>query len=266
MAETLDVAMYLRPPVVDVPTAIALAQALLSAQPKDAPAEVRKAGKALERALTILKTAWSAREVALRSEDRRSYDQALDAAWARLHDRLYAYSTLPAVRHPKAPRASELYDELFADGLSFLKLPYEAEWAESQRRIEHIKAAGFERELTTLCGAEFLAEVEYCHKEYGAVLGITKAAPAAAPPMNLLELLRQLMAAMSRYTLKLVASVDDEDAASVEAVRTALRPYDDFRSAASRRDGQKGEPASPASPAPGPDLSPPPATPPPSPR
>lgn len=237
MAETFDPSLYLRPPVLDVPTGIALAQALLSAQPKGASPDLRKAGKTLDRLCTELKLGWDARETAARPTDRRRFDQALDGAWGRFHDRLLCYSALPVERNPAAAHAGKLYQTLFPDGLSFLKLSYEAEWSESQRRLDRINKEGWDRDLDRFCGSEFLAEVRHAHKEYGEILGITKPAPATPLDANLRELLRQLSSAMSRYTLKILAGVDDEDPASVQTARQALRPYDDFRAAITRRQG-----------------------------
>ena len=139
--------------------------------------------------MCIRDSLWGERESLGRSEDRRPYDQALDGAWGCAYDRLDALGRLPAERYPSAQEAARLRQAIFPDGLSFLKLPYEAEWAESQRRLELIASKGWEADLQRLIGAEFVTEVKRCHKDYGEVLGITRPLKPAPLDVNLTCLL-----------------------------------------------------------------------------
>lgn len=231
-----DIALYSRVPPLDVPTAMALGQAILSAAPKSPPADLKKALKGVEQEAKALKGLWSEREALGRSEDRRPYDQSLDGAWGCAHDRLDALGRLPADRYPSAAEAVQLRQAIFPDGLAFLKLPYEAEWAESQRRLELIASRGWEADLNRLIGSEFLTEVRRCHKDYGEVLGITRPLKPAPLDVNLTDGLRKLGAALSRYSVKLVASYDDDSTTEwKQAVHSALRPFDELRTAQARR-------------------------------
>ena len=250
-----DIALYSRIPQGDVPTGIALGQATLSAAPKSPPADIKKALKLVDQELRNLKALWGERESQPRSgEDRRPYDQSLDGAWACLHDRLDALGRLPAARYPAAAESAQLRQDLFPEGLTFLRLPYEAEWAESQRRLDLIASKGWDADLVRLAGADFLTEVKRCHKDYGEVLGITKPLKSAPLEVNLSEGLRKLSAALSRYCVKLVASFDEDATADWQtAVLSALRPFDEQRAAQARRSIPSSPTPTPIPPAPVPE-------------
>ncbi len=59
-----DIALYSRVPPLDVPTAIALGQAILSAAPKSPPADLKKALKGVEQETKALKGLWRRARVA----------------------------------------------------------------------------------------------------------------------------------------------------------------------------------------------------------
>ena len=60
MSDDFDPTPYVRPPVIDVASGVALGVALLSALPKDAPEGVRKVAKKLRTATVELQQAWMA--------------------------------------------------------------------------------------------------------------------------------------------------------------------------------------------------------------
>ena len=73
---------------------------------------------------------------AVKTRDRRQFDLRIDTAWGGLLDRLQAYARLPADKYPAAARAQELVDTLSPDGREWLTIVYEAEWAESNKRLD----------------------------------------------------------------------------------------------------------------------------------
>jgi hypothetical protein len=87
---------------------------------------------------------------------------------------------LPAGQHPRAARARELVDILSPTNREWLELAYEAEWAESEKRLGWIEAQGLTKDIHDLAGPEFLGEVKAAHAEYGVALAV--AAPAPARP------------------------------------------------------------------------------------
>lgn len=251
-----DPTPYVHAPTVDAPGALALAHALLSATPKGATPEVKRATAKLKSSVAALADVTTATPAD--KPNRRAADSAIDNAWGATHGRLVAYARLPESEYPKAARAQELVDRLFPDGLAFLQLPHKSEWTESDKRLRVIKDEKLRADVDALVGKEFLAEVERTHAIYGEVLGITKAAGETSD-VRVLEPLRAVRRAIADYALKVAAMADLEDAASVKLVKAALKPIDDQRvETASRKrgggaakvaaDGSKGAPGAPTTP------------------
>jgi hypothetical protein len=130
-------------------------------------------------------------------------------------------------------RARELLDATSPKDRQWLKLPFGAEWAESDKRLKRIDAEGLARDVDALAGPEFLVEVRSAHEAYGMALGITKPSEEVAA-VKLAEPLRTLSRAIARYGLAVAAIVDDDEA-SVAMARRALRPIDDHRDGQARR-------------------------------
>lgn len=240
MAE-FDLSMYVRAPIMDVATGVALGVSLISAVPKDAPPAVKASAKKLRASVVALQTAWGAAAAPAPSANKRAADSATDIAWGCLEDRLSAYSRLPASEYPNATRASEVYLALFPAGLEFLTLPYKAQWAEAERRIKLIAGKEYEKDIDLLAGPEFLAEVKRTHAIYGKALGVTHAEELPAE-IRLSEPLRELGQAIVDYSLQLLAHAS-ADAKAVAAVRKALRPIDDHRADSARRASSGNVPA-----------------------
>jgi hypothetical protein len=233
MSDDFDPTPYVRPPQCDVASGFALGVALLSAVPKGAPENVRKAAKKLRTATVDLRQAWSSsgRSAPM---DKRPADIRVDKAWGALYSRLDAYASLPAGEHKRAKRAAELLDVIYPDGLQFLTLPYNAEWAEGEKRLKLIEEDELAEDIDALAGPEFLAEVRKAHRIYGEAIGVTRPA-AEAKRANLVDPLRALGRAITQYALQVIAMVDDEKPESIALVKRALRPIDDHRADAAHR-------------------------------
>jgi hypothetical protein len=241
-----DPGPYIRRPQVDVATAVGLAWHLLVRLPPDAPPEVRRRAQSLRRAAAELQRAWT--DAQGRPEDRRPADIAVDNAWAAMEGRLENYTRLPADEFPRAVRAQELLALLFPTGLQFLRLPFEAEWAESQKRLGLIDGHGLDGELGELCGPEFLRHLRAAHDTYGRVLGLGSSTQVTDAP-GLLEPLRQLQSAIAAYALQVVATYleDDANPATAPAVEALLGP---LRVVNGRGQGPALEPGTPTMPLP----------------
>jgi hypothetical protein len=180
-----------------------------------------------------LQSAWGASLALAPLANKRAADVATDTAWGCVEDRLGAYARLPVSHYPKAARALEIYTALFRDGLTFLTLPYKAQWAEAQRRLDLIKDNDYAADIELLAGPEFWAELKRTHKAYGEALGVTKP-EEPAPEVGLVEPLRSVGRAVVDYALQLLAYASDEPKAEA-SVRKALKPIDDQRAATARR-------------------------------
>ncbi|MBK6685778.1 MAG: hypothetical protein IPG45_15005 [Deltaproteobacteria bacterium] len=219
-------------PNFDVAGGISLATSLRTGMHPKVTPTVKQAAKEMMAAADYLSEGWREEPVPT-VDDRRPADAAVDRAWGAFFARLLAYSNLPADRYPKATEAGLMIRTLFPDGLTFLKLPYNKEWAESAKRLKRIDDDKLEPSLNAMAGHEFLAEVRRTHDVYGDVLGITKVAPANQAPVRA-ERLRELRRLMSRYVIRVLGLLGD-DAESQAMVRQCLQPIDDFRAAQARR-------------------------------
>jgi hypothetical protein len=232
-----DATQYTRTPTMSVATAISTGSALLTAMPASADPQIRKRARTLRASIVTLKAAWSKRSTA---PDTRAADRAIDTAWISLHDRLEACANLGG-GHPRSARAAELVSAIFPDGTSFLALPFVAEYAESEKRLEQIDREGLERDLDAIAGDHFLGAVRERHEAYGEALGITAKPAAVTSEPELLSPLRALSRAISDYTFAVIAFVDRDDRASVEAARIALAPIDNIRARRAKAGGASDE-------------------------
>jgi hypothetical protein len=254
LAEEIDATQYVRPPKFDVPSGVTLGLSLITAMPDPAPEHVRAAATRVRKDTVALQMAWGKSGTgAVKTRDRRKSDVRIDTAWGGLLDRLQAYARLPADKFPGAARAQELVDTLSPGGREWLTFVYEAEWAESDKRLGWIQKQGLAKELNELAGPEFLTEVKAAHAEYGVALGVTAPAPELLT-VNLAEPLQALARSIGRYSLAVVTMAGD-DAASIAVVRRALRPIDDLREGQARR-GRSSGPAVEAEPEPEASVTP----------
>ena len=203
MSDEFDPTPYVRPPIVDVPSGVALGIALLSAAPKPAPAHVEAAAKKVHAETVALQAAWAKADGGPVQTDKRKADMRIDNAWGILLDRLEAYASLPIEKFSKAARARVLIDTV-SKSREWLKMPYGAEWAESGKRLQKIDEEGLAPDIEALAGPEFLKEVRQAHKAYGIALGVTEAAPEA------LDALGDDVAEHAFFVLALVLGVADE--------------------------------------------------------
>jgi len=239
MSDDFDPTPYLRPPMIDVASGVALGVALLSAMPRSAPDGVRKAATKLRMATVGLQDAWSWSERSATPGEKRMADIAIDNAWSSLHSRLTAYATLPQTRWPRSPRAAEIVSVVFPDGLAFLSLPYADEWAEGERRLQRINEGGLAPDIDELAGVEFLAEVRQAQARYGEVLALAKP-EAAKPGPDLTDPLRALGRAVGAYALQVIAMADGTPA-SLRVIRQILKPIDDQRALLASKGGAAAE-------------------------
>ncbi len=205
--EDFDVAAYAQAPAVGAASGVTLGMALLSALPASAPAPVKRAAKRLRASTLALQTAWRKSREVLPQVDRRAQDHRLDMAWSALHGRLDAYADLPA-ENPAAKQSAETRERLFPQGVAFVNLPHDKEWAESNRLLAQIEADDLQGDLDKLAGPDFLNEARAAHEAFGAAFGITR---AAAPPPDVTlvaEPLSELQADVRGYALQLSAAPD----------------------------------------------------------
>ncbi|MEM9459748.1 MAG: hypothetical protein AAGF11_36565 [Myxococcota bacterium] len=225
----LDPALFVQPPVFDVPGGIALGTALLRALDGTLPTTVQQAAERLETAVLVLERRWDEqRDTQARPDiDARTADLRLDYAWVAVGRRLEVLLDLPG-HLPQAEQAAVLYRRLFPDDLLFLNLPFRRQWAQSERRLRMIEEQSLRPQLEPLVGGFVLDELHYAHEEYGRVLGIDDPKAALATPARVAEGLRDLRDAIAGYGLQLLA-VAHADPGRAEGVRASLVPIANVR-------------------------------------
>ncbi|WP_437947101.1 hypothetical protein WME98_40775 [Sorangium sp. So ce296] len=249
MDSTFDASIYVRAPIINIANGVTLANALVAACPEAAPENVAKACTKLKAAGEAGQKALTARRRvngALSEDDVRGLDREADASFGALRMRLIATSMLPEARFPQARRAGELVNELFGDdGLSFLTAEYSVQNTVMASILAHIEEAGLKPEIDALAGPEFLEQIGNVLPRYDAMVR-DKLQKEAAATSNLATHVRAIQTAIVNYATKVAAMVDEDEPATVEAVRKALRPLDVHREAGARRSqgGAKGEAAS----------------------
>jgi hypothetical protein len=155
--------------------------------------------------------------------DAPACDRRVDACWSGLLDFLTAYSKLPDV--PQAAEAASLKANIYPDGLKFLLLTYELEWAEGESRLSRIQAQGLDQRITALGGGLFLQALSAAHDAYGKALGLTQAPAAPAPePPSVREALDAFAATLRKYVTKVMGAVDDDEPATQALADDLLAP------------------------------------------
>ena len=152
--------------------------------------------------------------------------------------------------YPLAAKAQEIHDKIFSN-MSFLTLEYTAEWAEGEARLAKIDKEHLAAPIDKIAGPDFLAHLRESHAHYGKVIGATASAnKKQAPPVA--DALNDLKRAITQLSIKIVATIDDDDPATVNAARAMLDPLDQLRAAQSRRtsDAPKPPAGTPTTPVP----------------
>lgn len=162
-----------------------------------------------------------------------------------LYARLDSYASLPAELYPKAQRAEALQKKLFPDGLSFLKLEYGAQWAESEQRVQLLAKEKLTADLEALAGPEFVTELLRCHGRYAEMVGVSRPKKASKKLPDLRALRLATQQALSAHSVQLLALYLSGGPKVQEAVRPSFAAIDAYREKAAP-DRKKPAPAEPA--------------------
>lgn len=153
-----DPTPYGRIPPLSLSAAVVLARALVSVALDNLSGLPQRALLRMGRAADDADAALLARRQALgaASASGVEIDTRADRVIAGLRMRLDAYALLPQDEHPLSPRAAALSEQLFPEGLGFLKQPYVEQLGAMQTLLQHIDDDQLTTELDAICGAEFL--------------------------------------------------------------------------------------------------------------
>ena len=227
-------------PRFDTKGAIDLGERLLDAAGPSSrlPRPIGKALEALAEALADLRGAAAARLAqAPNSELVLEADRALDTCWTALYDWLTGFAKLPdGVFEAEESRA--LLRDLYPDGLSFILLPYELEWSQSDERLRRLSATPLEARIHRLGGRAFIEALGQSHEVYGRLLGLPKRSEVeVTPAQSLQEALEGFTAALRVYALKVTAHVEVDDPRTGDLSHALLEPLLTWRSPRTSVDG-----------------------------
>lgn len=186
--------------------------------------------------------------------ERRKADIVVDNAVGALDQLLQAWARLPDT-FPQAQVAAATRQTLFPDGVGFLKLSFEQQWAQIDRRLALIKSAGLDADIAQLGGEVFLTNLEEAHKAYGQALGLTVVPEAPAVLVALRDPLAAFTSALRKYVVQVTAYADDDKPATVALSERLLRPLAAWTSKTPKSAGESETPPAP-SPEPAPSPAP----------
>lgn len=173
--------------------------------------------------------------------EKRKADSQVDNAVGALAQFLDSWARLPDTL-PEAQLAAAVRQSLFPDGTSFLKLPFEQEWAQIDRRVTLLKTEGLDKQIEKLGGMAFVVHLREAHRAYGKALGLTAVPAGPSQPLMLGEQLEAFASALRSLVIKVTAYRDEEEPETVALSERLLRPLLGWTSLAGRA-GSAGEPA-----------------------
>ncbi len=187
------------------------------------------------------------------SAEKRKADIVVDNAAGALDQFLEAWTRLPETL-PEAQLAAAVRQALFPDGTAFLKLAFDEEWAQIDRRLALLKQQGLDKQIARLGGAAFVQHLEQAHAAYGKALGLTSVPATPAETVALRDPLLAFLAALRLYVIKVAAYRDDDKPETIAVTERLLRPLTSWTSRATKPSGDSepgpSEPESPNPPAP----------------
>lgn len=184
------------------------------------PAGIERSRQRLGAAYAALEAAITGVSVRAGDVDRqREADRAIDNAWEATHLWLSGFCKLPLEANAHVPSARALYSQIFPDGVTFTRLPYRVQFAESQARLDSIANEGHEETFAVLGGSSFLAELYRTHKAYEEALRPLLALDEDPKGRN--EELAAAMQALRQYVSRVVSFADPGISGS-EALSNAL--------------------------------------------
>lgn len=153
-------------------------------------------------------------------------DRILDNCWGGLDDRLGGLCRLPPGT-PGVAEAAALRRRIFPGlSLAFLKLTYRLEWSESETRLQLIKREKLGPEIDRLAGPQFLPALKAAHKAYGDALGMNEPLAGVTATPQVRGAYDKFVVALRGYVLKVVASVEEDDADTREVADALLLPIE----------------------------------------
>ncbi|HEX2571730.1 MAG TPA: hypothetical protein VH877_19375 [Polyangia bacterium] len=158
----------------------------------------------------------------------READRREDLAISALHDLLAIWARL-AEELPQGRVAERVYQRLFGDdGLSFIYLPVQEEWAVVDAKLFMIAFEGMDKSLAQIGAQPILELLQGIHAKYGEAIGTLGPAQLTEPPA-VRDRREALLASIRLYILRVVGAVDRKNPESSNIVSALLEPIAERR-------------------------------------
>ncbi|GMV41594.1 MAG: hypothetical protein AMXMBFR64_33100 [Myxococcales bacterium] len=151
-------------------------------------------------------------------------DRRLDRVLSLMRQWTEAHLFLDEPENPGQAHAQAIHDVFFADGLSYVNLPYKRQWSSVKARMTVADQQGLAAHFEALHGGFFLDSLRRLHAVYGDALGITDAMVATDVEARLAPLAAEVRTELKRYVEKVVASVEPDEPETIEVMNTLLLP------------------------------------------
>ncbi len=227
MTTLIDFQAYTSPARMDSNSGALVGIKLIKAAPEDPSMRLRAALAAIRAGTVRIQEVRAARSRILKPENVRPYDQRFDGGWGGLHGMLAGLARFGGT--PEAERAKNLITSLFANGLGFLTLSFEAEWLHGQVLLQRVDDEGLAEEITALTHPIALPYVREATSALGEALGLGE--KNIEPPLaaSLADAIDAQSTAVAKYMRVLAGETDDDDPSSVARFLKAAAPIDWLR-------------------------------------
>jgi hypothetical protein len=218
-------------PRVDARDAVTLASQLEAAAAAQGvvptlPAPIQSALDDVAPARTDLQTALTAGNP-LGTPTKKEADRREDTAVVALYKILSGWASL-AEFIPEGKAAQQVLDRAFADGVQFVNIRYEREWAVVDSKLKLIDGENLDDKIAAVGATPALAFLRNVHATYGSVIGTTDALP---DPPEIGKKRDALLIALRRYVVRVVAHVEPKHPKTQDLADTLLLPLSAWESA-----------------------------------
>jgi HPt (histidine-containing phosphotransfer) domain-containing protein len=235
MPSQFDSSTYAAAPVITAASGLVLARTLTEACPPSLAAGLKKPLRRLAKICETIESELERRKKKSTEEDVRALDQLEGAAFSALRMRLSAWTLLPSNQFEECDQALAALDNLFgAEGLEFLKKDFATQAAAAEAVIAKMHDHHVEKRIRRLVGNAFVDHVTDVHKRYSKMV-TARLHKDPEDSANLRDLVHDLQNAIVSYATKVCATVDEDDAETIELASSALRPIDAFRAESTKR-------------------------------
>lgn len=231
MTQDKKVSSYSDPMRVAADSAAGFTQQIFNAMPDDADhAEKKKADEMVGSGHDVQVVVQSRQRAAPATV--RAVLIKVNSAWTGAIEICSGKARTPAEISDVGPKAQDLLDRFFVDGVPTTQSTALEAWTASTSTLERLDDEGLMRTFELLVGKEVVAHIRAATSELGEEIGTGDKKIEIPSPTALGDALARCGMKIAQYCRLLAAKVDEEDAASVKRFFDAVAPIDAYRASA----------------------------------